>query len=84
MNNTQKVWLWVGVVIIVVMILNPPYNKAMGNDKIFYEFSGYYSLFSPPEPVVLMSIDSTRLALQILVVIIICGAIIATNRDKKK
>ncbi len=73
MNRKQRRAIWVGVVLIVLMGLLPPWQRVYGRDG---RVSASYSLlFDPPENAV---IDTTRLLIQWFLVV---GARVVTAKD---
>jgi len=84
MNRKQKICLWVGIALIVVMGLFPPWVCEYYRDgaKSFVIRPGPYSLIvSPPEYG--KFVDLYRLGIQYLVVAVVTAGLIITLRDKK-
>ena len=75
MNRKQFVALWIGIGIVILMILLPPWKEGMGSYGRSYS-AGYGLLFFPPNRSV--GIDLERLALQLFAVALVtAGAIVS-------
>jgi hypothetical protein len=80
----RNIILWLGIIALVLMCIFPPWNKVYclpsSNIKAYTPI-GYYPLMCSPEGSV--TIDFSRLFLQLFVVGVITGGLIYTFRDKK-
>ena len=79
MNNKQLAVLWVGLGLIVLMCLFPPWVYLQEN-------YGYYCLFTPPAWISGLQprLDISRLVVQCVAVALLTGAGIYTLRTKGK
>ncbi|MBA7650477.1 hypothetical protein ES703_58283 [subsurface metagenome] len=88
MNIKQKIVLWIGIAIIVIMGLFPPWimpitrRYGMGNTVKYRKYYGYDFIWAQPESS-LVSIDFHRLGLQWAIVGVITGGLIYSFKDKK-
>lgn len=85
MNKKQKIILWIGIIIIVLMGLFPPYERAIilpsfGPDDPSVRIS-YGFLFEPP--ILDVKIDFARLAIQWIIVSVLTAGAIYTTKDQK-
>ncbi|MHC4075741.1 MAG: hypothetical protein ACYSRZ_04930 [Planctomycetota bacterium] len=93
MNKTQLLVMWVGIAIVVLMGIFPPW-VVIDETNPFYV--GYSFMFLPPDAGTWLSkhrhfkpkeyvgvIDFTRLLTQWLMVAVIVGGLIITFKDKK-
>lgn len=86
MNGKQKLCLWIGIAVIVLMGLFPPWMAARpgGGD---YVAGGYAFILFPRdqygEPLWLARIDFAQLAAQWAMVAVVTGGLIVTFADKK-
>jgi len=92
MNRTQKVISGIGVVLILLMSLIPPWKLTSTGDSYYREIPmGYYLIFSPPPPdapleddesVYSLVMDFTRLSVQWITALFILAAMLYLTRDK--
>ena len=78
MNKNQKIVVVIGLVIIVLMGLFPPWKMIFGGTPMAL---GYEFLFSPPG---IANVDSLRLLVQWLGVCIVVGGFVLILKDKDK
>jgi hypothetical protein len=93
MNKNQKKVIIVGLVLIVLMGLFPPWIHTFNVKAVNIERAGNYGfMFSPPPPERNLSflneklwgvrLDVSRLLIQwILVVVIVCGLVVLLKKD---
>ena len=92
MNKTQKRVISLGLIVIVAMVIVPPWEKVLvdvgeGESRISVKPSrGYAPIFSPPTPTVAekvglgkVQIDKSRLLMQCAVVVVVAGVLAATT-----
>ena len=91
MNKKQIVVLWIGIAVIVVMCLFPPWHYKSGDKLIQGQIDwGYKFILTPaqaPNPdyeQLKGIIDVRRLFIQILIVGLITTGLIVTFIDRKK
>jgi len=85
MEKSQLIVLWVGIAIVVLMGIFPPW-VAIAEASHFY--LGYSFILSPPEEMKrgemhIAVIELTRLLTQWIMVAVIVGGLIITFKDKK-
>jgi hypothetical protein len=79
MNRIQIIILWIGIAVIVVMGIFPPWMKSIQGA---IKQNGYDFILAPPE--IYCHINTPRLYVQwIMVAVITCGFVV-TLADKKK
>ncbi|NQU06020.1 MAG: hypothetical protein HQ568_08000 [Calditrichaeota bacterium] len=87
MNKKQKIVLWIGLVLFMLMGIFPPWYyvyKSEISADISYK-SGYYCLFVPPHSYKKeYRIDKTRLHIQWTIVVVVAVCLILTLKDIKK
>lgn len=87
MNNKQRIVIAIGVVIILIMGLFPPWVATL--DRNHREYPGDYGLiFSPPDVTDVESgygvhLDISRLIVQWVTVILVVAGIVLILRDKR-
>ncbi len=76
MNRKQKIALWIGIIVIILLGLFPPFVEPVG----MYGRGRYYKfiLFSDD------NIDIIKLCVQWAIVAVITGGLIITFKDKKQ
>jgi len=87
MNTSQKVALWVGIGVLVLMLVFPPWVgiqslSRTANITNVYPL-GYAPLFSPPPAGAGKQVDFGRLSIQCLAVVLVTGGMIYTLKDSK-
>ena len=86
MNSRQKTALWIGIIIIVIMGIYPPWEYTFGKEyvpKITLP-GGYWPIYGPPKPEGAgTEIDFSRLLIQWIMVALVTGGTIVTLKDKK-
>ena len=78
MNRKQKIGLWAGIAVVVLMGIFPPYLSQLGGIPCD---AGYDFLLSHQFNA---EINTKRLVVQWVIVGVITGGLIATFHDKKK
>jgi len=78
MNLKQKICLWVGIAVIVVMGIFPPLVISIQGA---IEQQGYGFILIPPEKY--CHINTSRLYVQWIMVAVVTGGFIVTFKDKK-
>ena len=84
MNKKQKIVLWIGIAVIVIMGIFPPW--VISGYSTGRPIAGSYSLItSPPKmgEAYAKSIDLYRLGVQWVIVGVITGGLIYTFKDQK-
>ena len=95
MNGKQKVCIWIGIALFVLMGILPPwvYRNDMDNNGAGLRMeasAGYSLLISPPElrkpwnwdrSFTAVSIDVTRLLIQWAMVVVLVGGLFVTLRE---
>jgi hypothetical protein len=92
MNKKQKIVISIGIAVIVLMALFPPYTDVVLRDgDNLKSFCGYSSFFSPPKPSRYRGsrhnyyIDSQRITIQIIVCILTTiGVVLILGNSKEK
>ncbi len=79
MNHKQKIFLWIGIVFIVLMGVFPPWMVTGGAQGCFP--MGYSFILNPPDK--LCRIDASHLCIQWVMVTVITAGLIVTFKDKK-
>ena len=82
MNRKQLIGLWVGIVVIVVMGLFPPWTAYKGNDGECYMLHKFI-LFQPAEKNIPARIDIAHLFAQWIMVAVVTSGFIITFQDKR-
>lgn len=84
MNWIQKTLLWIGISVIVVMGLFPPW--VVGKSVLSPNNAGYNFILNPPEAKrsEFSGLNSSRLLVQWIMVAVITGGFIVTFKSKKK
>ena len=82
MNDKQTKLMWVGIVIIVMMVMFPPWILKLSRGGVLRH--GYAPIWLPPQLTGgrSMDIDVTMLSLQIGIVALITGGLMVTKRTK--
>ena len=90
MSPKQKTILWIGIVLIVIMGLYPPWiitGSWQGGQT--ENPGGYYFLTNPPTPdykettgIPGAKVDFSRLVIQWIIVVVIAGGLIISVRSK--
>jgi hypothetical protein len=78
LNTTQKIIIWIAVIVIALMIIYPPWIQKTERVE---KFLGYSLLTSPPAAN-FYTLDYKRILLQLSGVIIITLALVVTLKDK--
>ena len=87
MNQYQKIFLMIGLVVIVVMGIFPPWHCAQlfshsrGNVSLGYYFIGYPPTRSPI--LYAVSVDVVRLSIQIVLVVLVTGIFMFLPKNQK-
>ena len=84
MNSKQKKVLWIGIVIVVLMGLFPPWTDTLEGFRT--EPRGYVIIFKPPYSrggAWGVQIDFQRLILQWLIVGFVIGGLLITSKNRK-
>ncbi len=93
MNKKQLACLWIGIIVIVLMGLFPPWIIPSSSEGIKYRIDrGYKILFSPveiqiPKTEVAFSaatLDMHRLCIQWFMVAVITGGLVCTFKNRPK
>ena len=88
MNKKQKICLWIGIAIIVLMSLFPPWFYTHARITEVQTNAGYHFLLIPPLPYDKVGsgirLDTSRLFVQWVVIAIITSGLIVTFKDKKE
>ncbi|MBN1972546.1 MAG: hypothetical protein JW787_02835 [Sedimentisphaerales bacterium] len=79
MNKKQKVILFIGIIIFVIMGIYPPWvlNRSSGIE------AGYWAFINDP-PRTAKFIDLYRLGVQWFMVAVVIGSLLVILKDKKK
>jgi hypothetical protein len=77
MNRNQKIVVVIGLVIIVLTGLFPPWKATIQGTTIL---RGYFVIFKPPDP--LSYVNSSRLLVQWIGVCIVVGGLVLILKDK--
>ena len=83
MKKNQKTALWIGIIVIALIGLFPPWvqmHEVEGPYKGKYD-KGYSPIFAPPKSPA--EIDISRLLIQWFIVAVIAAGAIVTLKDKK-
>ncbi len=84
----QKIIMWFGILVIILMGLLPPWKKTFSYQGSYSEKpAGYYFITYPPEAKIKVEgykIDITRLGLQLIMVSLVTGGLIVTFGRKKR
>lgn len=97
MNTKQKTITWVGIILIALLTMFPPWKFTCTVPKYhLVQLGGYACVFSPPEvpeaiyhriggsPIFWKTgIDTTRLIVPIAGIAIVCGALLLLFKDRK-
>ncbi len=83
MNCKQKICLWLGICLIVLIGLFPPWVR--GGTLLTPNDAGYHFIFTPPKvrSMECSRIDISRLFVQWVMVASITGGLVTTLKDKK-
>lgn len=79
MNKTQLIVLWIGIGLIVLMGLFPPWVMSVQGA---IDQQGYGFILNPPEEY--CHVNTPRLYVQWIMVAVIAGGLFVTLKDKKK
>jgi hypothetical protein len=87
MNKKQTIISIVGVVVIFIMGLLPPWTYYESDPTTHREMSaGYYFIFAPPAPddegILGVKLDTSRLAVQWITVLFVMAACIYLTQDR--
>jgi len=89
-NLKQKIVVWVGVAIVLLMGIVPPWKHQIRiSEKVTFEPAGYGFIFSPPKPKAHQGapnrpyIQFSRLLLQWALVAVIAGVIVNALKRKE-
>lgn len=87
MNTKQKIVIWIGVVILVLMILIPPWIiNFISEGAVLTAHDGYRFILTndplSPRWVEFSYVNVSQLLIQILVVVLVSGAIVLVFKDK--
>jgi len=76
----QLIILWVGIGLVVLAILFPPFvaNWVTGT----WTSAGYGFLFSPPNDFASVSIEPSRLTAEILIIVLLTAGALYTSKTK--
>ncbi|MFH1942140.1 MAG: hypothetical protein ABIL68_08530 [bacterium] len=88
MNKKQQIISIVGIVVIFVMGLVPPWTTFESDSTTYREMpAGYYFIFSPPQPddegILGVKLDTSRLAVQWITVLFVMAACIYLTQDRR-
>lgn len=89
MNRRQKIVLWIGIAVIVVMGVFPPWlYTTTGNGLNSKKNAGYSCILFPPPPKGVglrygISLDVSRLCVQWAIVVVITAGLIVAFKDNK-
>ncbi len=87
MNNQQKIFVWVGLALVAVVLYFPPWlyvwDNPLGKEA---DSAGYHPIFNPPiaqgeELGALVKIDTLRLGAEVFVMVFIIGMMIMFFRN---
>jgi hypothetical protein len=79
MNKKQKNVMWIGIALIVVMGIFPPWAIS---DQGSFAMLGYGFILSPPKNA--CHINTSHLYVQWIMVTVVTGGLVVTFMDKKK
>lgn len=84
MNKKQIIVLWIGIAVIVIMGIFPPW--IVGQTILSPKDGGYRFVLSHPEVRSLdcYSLNTSRLLVQWIMVVAITGGLLVTLKEKKK
>jgi hypothetical protein len=82
MNRKQIICLWIGIIIIVLMGIFPPWSAYKGDGECYLLHK--FILFQPAEKNIPARIDTGHLFVQWIMVAVVTGGLIFTFRDKKE
>ena len=89
MNKRQLVVMWVGIGLIVLMGVYPPWVNTIRGAGIYAEMSlGYHVITDPPSPLGNprangIKLDTPRLALQVGLVAVVSGGLLLSLKSRK-
>ena len=98
MNKKQNICMWIGIIVIALMWLYPPWKYTIvlvGSNTTYDVPTGYYFIFAPPSVRIFWSlrarelqsvvtgIDFSLLDFQCVMVALATGALIYTFKGKK-
>jgi hypothetical protein len=89
MNQKQKICLWLGIIVFVLMGIFPPWTLPVNyHGAKLQRNCGYKCILTPPEisleeASVATSIDFSRLCVQWAMVAVVTGGLLVTLKDKK-
>ena len=87
MNRKQKTFLWIGIAVIVLMGIFPPWiSKVEILNSTNQRNAGYGCILNPPttnSPTWYVRIDTSRLSVQWVVIAVITSGLILTFKGKK-
>ena len=88
MNGKQKICLWIGIAVIVLMSLFPPWLYTQARITEVQTNAGYHFLLTPPQPQGEVGygihLDMSRLFVQWIVIIAIAAGLIVSFQEKEK
>lgn len=84
MNLKQNICLWIGIAVIVVMGIFPPWT--VGQTILSPQDGGYHFILSHQEvrSIDCYNLNTSRLLIQWTMVVVITGGLLITFKDKKK
>lgn len=87
MNKKQKIIAWIGVIMIFMMSLIPPWKMIADEPSVSQEFpAGYHPIFAPPLPdeedPYSPVLDLTRLGVQWITMLFIMAAALYITHEK--
>lgn len=81
MNKQQQIVIWIAAVLLVAMILVPPWVVVTGQN-LAYD-AGYHLIFEAPQPGYgLPHMNYTQLIIQIAIVVVVACGLVLALKDK--
>jgi hypothetical protein len=92
MNRTQKIIAIIGITLILLMSVFPPWKLTTTGESYYREIPrGYYPIFAPPPPdapledeesVYSLVLDFTRLSVQWVTALLVLAAVLYLTRNR--